>query len=151
MGWIESKSVWVILPAFADEFASCESTENLESFGEVEGSDEVSEARSQLVLVVVVVALHGGLVDSAVHALHLSVGQGMIELGEAVIDAMQKTDHVKRMTTEPGSWASAVLGKVGEPGAVVAEHGVEAVRNSGDECFQKSHSRSHSEPSRSMP
>ena len=43
MGWIESKSVRFVLPAFADEFVGSESGEGLEPFGEVVGGDEVVE------------------------------------------------------------------------------------------------------------
>jgi len=43
MGWVESKSVWFILPAFADELVGGESGEGLESFGEVVCGDEVVE------------------------------------------------------------------------------------------------------------
>jgi hypothetical protein len=43
MGWIESKSVRIVLPAFADEFVGGESGEGFESFGEVVRDDEVVE------------------------------------------------------------------------------------------------------------
>ncbi len=49
------------LPAFADEFVGREAKERFESFGEVVGSDEVAEVDTQLVVGVVVVALHRGL------------------------------------------------------------------------------------------
>jgi hypothetical protein len=65
MGWIEGKSVWFVLPAFADEFVSGEACEGLEPFGEVVGGDEVAEVYSQLVVAVVVEALDGGLFDGS--------------------------------------------------------------------------------------
>ena len=43
MGGIESKSIRFFLPAFTDEFVGGETTESLESFGEVVSSDEVAE------------------------------------------------------------------------------------------------------------
>ncbi len=61
MDGIESKSIGFCLPAFADEFVGREAKERFESFGEVVGSDEVAEVDTQLVVGVVVVALHRGL------------------------------------------------------------------------------------------
>jgi hypothetical protein len=107
------------------------------------GSDEVAEMSAQLVVVVVVVALNGGFFDGAVHALHLSVGPGMIGFREPVIDAMQATDSVERMTTKASRRSLAILRQVGELDAVIRQHGVEAVRNSRDQRFQKSHSGLH--------
>ena len=49
MGWVESKSVRFILPAFTDEFIRSESGEGLESFGEVISGDEVIEVSIWLV------------------------------------------------------------------------------------------------------
>ena len=41
MGWIESKSIGFVLPAFTDVFVDSETTQRLEPFGEVVGADEV--------------------------------------------------------------------------------------------------------------
>ena len=92
MGWVESKSVRLNLPAFADEFVNGKSAEGLESLGEVIGGDEVAEVSSQLIVAVVVVALDGGLLDGPVHAFDLPVGPGMIRLCQPMFDAVQKTD-----------------------------------------------------------
>jgi hypothetical protein len=43
MGWVEGKSVWFVLPGFADELIDGKSMEGLESFCEVIGRDEVVE------------------------------------------------------------------------------------------------------------
>jgi hypothetical protein len=43
MGWIESKSIGIVLPGFADVLVGCEALEGLEPFGEVVGGDEVVE------------------------------------------------------------------------------------------------------------
>ena len=143
MDWIESKSLGFLLPASADEFIGSEVSESLQSFGEVVGSDEVAEVASQLLMAVVVVALNGGLLDDAVHALNLTVGPGMIGFGQAMFDAVQKTDPVKRVTTEASGRPSAVLRQVGELNAVVGEHSVDHIRNGRDQCFQEGRGGSH--------
>ena len=127
MGWVESKSVRLILPAFADEFVNGKSAEGLESLGEVIGGDEVAEVSSQLIVAVVVVALDSGLLDGPVHALDLAVDPGMIRFGKPVIDAMRKTDPVKGMSAKARRWPFAVLGKVGELDSVIGEHGMDAI------------------------
>ena len=57
MDRIESKSVGIFLPAFANEFVSREATEGLESFCEVVSGHEVCQVGSNLFVAVVVVAL----------------------------------------------------------------------------------------------
>jgi len=127
----------------ADEFVSREAMERLESFGEVVGSDEVAEVDSQLVVGVVVIELNRGLFDSAVHALDLPVGPGMIGLGEAVVDAVEKTDPVKRMAVKAGRGSIAILRQIGELDAVVREHGMDAIRDSRDQRLEESCRRLH--------
>ena len=104
MDGIESKPIRFFLPASADEFVGGKAAESLESFGEVVGSDEVAEVNAQLVMAVVVVALNSGFFDGAVHALDLAVSPGMVRFGEPVVDAMPKTDPVKRMAAKAGRW-----------------------------------------------
>ena len=110
MDRIESKSIGFLLPACADEFVSREAPERLESFGEVVSGDEVAEVRTELLMVVVVVALNGSFLDGAVHALHLTVGPGMIGFGQAMVDAVQKTYPVKK--GDHGSELSALCGSL---------------------------------------
>ena len=43
MGWVASKSVWFILPAFTYKFVDGESGKGLESFGKIVRRDEVVE------------------------------------------------------------------------------------------------------------
>ena len=113
MDRIESKSVMFFLPACADEFVGSESVESLEAFCEVVASDEVAEVSAQLVMAFIVIALDGGLFDGAVHPLDLSVGPGGIRFGKTVVDAVQKTDPVKRVTTEAGCRSLSSLRQIG--------------------------------------
>src|SRR5277367_2426934 len=143
MDRIESKSIGFLLPAFADELVGREAIESFQTFGEVVSSDEVAEVRTELLMVVGVVALDGSFLDGAVHALHLTVGPGMIGFGQAMVDAVQKTNPVKRVTTEASCRPSAVLRQVGELDAVVGENGVDPIRNGRDQRFQKGRGSSH--------
>lgn len=45
----------------------------------------------ELLVAVVMVASHGGLLESTVHPFDLSVGPGMLHLGRAVLDAVLPT------------------------------------------------------------
>ena len=143
MDGIESKSVGFLLPAFADEFVSSKTAEGLQSFGEIVGSDEVAEMSAQLVVAVVVVALNGGFFDGAVHTLDLAVSPGMVRFGEPVVDAMPKTDPVKRMAAKAGRWPLAILRQIGELDAVVGEHGMDPIRDSRDQRLEESRRSLH--------
>ncbi len=88
MDRIESKSIGLILPTFANELVCSKTAESLESFGEIVGSDEVIEVGAQMLMAVVVVALNSGLFEGAVHALDLTVGPGMVRFGETMIDGV---------------------------------------------------------------
>jgi hypothetical protein len=95
------------LPAFTDELEGGESTESLESFGEIVSSDEVVEVSQQLVMTVVVIALDGRFLDGSVHAFYLPVGPGMIRFCEPMFDAVQQTDpHRALVDRTPSEFAS---------------------------------------------
>jgi hypothetical protein len=65
----------------------------LEATGEVVGGDEVVELSPQLIVAVVVEALDCGLLDGPVHSLDLTIRSRMIDLGEAVLDAVFLAPH----------------------------------------------------------
>ncbi len=138
MGWVESKSLGFFLPAVADEFVGSHTHKSFESAGEVVGGDEVAEMGLQLAMAVVVIALHGGLLDGAVHAFDLPVGLGMVRFGQPMIDAMRKADPVKRMSTKAGSGPLTIFWQVGKLNSIVGEHGVDAVWDRCDKRFEKS-------------
>ena len=89
MDWVESKYVLGLRPELAEVVIRREAFEGLESSGEVVGSEEVSQVRSELFLGVVEVAFDGGVLDGPVHALDLPVGPGMVGLGQPVFDSMK--------------------------------------------------------------
>lgn len=117
--------------------------EGFEAFGEIVRGDEVLQVCAELLVIVVVVSLHGGFFDGPIHAFDLPVGPGMIGFGEAVIDAVQKTDSVKRVTAEARRGSLAVLGRVGELDAVIGEHYVNSIRDGCDQSLEKRRGRSH--------
>ena len=99
MDWVECKSVWVVGPEFADGFVGCEAAKGLESPSEVIGCDEVRQVRFELFVGVIEEAFDGGFLDGPVHPFDLSVGPGMVGLGQTVADAMTKTDAIEGMST----------------------------------------------------
>src|SRR5436190_22163325 len=65
-----------------------EAFEGLQTACEIVGGDEVGEMTAQLVVIVVVIAFDGCVLDRAVHSFDLAVGPGMIDLGESVFDTV---------------------------------------------------------------
>jgi hypothetical protein len=51
----------------------------------------------QLVVIVIVVSLNGCLFDHTIHSLGVIVGPGMIDLGEAMLNAVFLASHAKHM------------------------------------------------------
>ena len=80
---------------FADELIGGEAFEGLQPSPEVVGADEVGKMISELVVIVVVEAFHGRLLDRAVHAFDLAVRPGMLDLGEPVVDLIFPADPVE--------------------------------------------------------
>ena len=74
----------------------------------------------------VIAALHGGLLNRAVHAFDLAVGPGVTGLGEAVLDAVLGADAVEDVPKGPG-----LVAHVAELDAVVGQHRVRPVRQLG--------------------
>ncbi len=60
----------------------------MRSTAEIIGCDEVIEMLAELVMTVVMITFDGGFLDGAVHSLDLAVGPWMVDLGEAVLDAV---------------------------------------------------------------
>jgi len=141
--WVECKSVWVVDPEFADGFVGCEAAKGLESPGEVVGCDEVGQVRFELFVGVIEEAFDGSFLDGPVHPFDLSVGPGMVGLGQTVADAMMTTDAIEGVSTPSCRNPSTVLRQIGELDSVVGEHGVDAIRNGPDECFEEGSGRLH--------
>ena len=137
MDWIESESLWIVCPDFADVFVGREAFEGFETPAVVIGVDEVREVALELPGAVVVIAFDGGFLDGPVHAFDLAVRPRMLDLGESVLDAVLAAAHVKHMGHVPGRWAIGVARWKRELNAVVGEHGVNFVRNGFDKSHQE--------------
>jgi len=61
MGWISDEAVGLFCPGLADVFVRREAVESLETPSKVVGGDEVGQVPPQLLMGLVVVALHGRL------------------------------------------------------------------------------------------
>ncbi len=67
----------------------------------------------ELMVSVVVMASDGRLFEGAVHPLHLPIGPRMIELGQAMLDAVVPADAIEGMAPQPGGGPLAVPGQIG--------------------------------------
>ena len=82
-------------PLFADELVRSEAFERLQSSPEVVGADEVGKMISELVVIVVVEAFDGRLLDRAVHAFDLAICPRVPDLGEPMFDLMLAANAVE--------------------------------------------------------
>lgn len=71
---------------------------------------------AQLIVIVIVEALDGGVLDGPIHPLDLAVRPGMVDLCEPVLDAMFVADAVEDVLK-----GMPVAGPVGELNAVVGQ------------------------------
>lgn len=63
MDWIVSESLGVVRPSFADGLIWCEALQSLQSLGEVVGIEERSEVIAKLLVILVVIAPDGRLLE----------------------------------------------------------------------------------------
>src|SRR4051794_32359799 len=92
---------------------------------------------AQLVVIVVVIAFDGCVLDRAVHSFDLAVGPGMIDLGESVFDtvlAATQSEHVRHI------WRVrpiCVSRRQPELDAIIGEHRMDFVGNGFDQGDQE--------------
>ena len=84
------------------------------------------EVRGQLGVAVVMIALDGHLLDGAVHSFDLAVGPRVLELGQAMPDAMLVADPIEDVVE-----GIFVTGLVGELDTVVGQHRVDGAYRGG--------------------
>ena len=137
MDWIEPESFGLCCPDAADVFIRREASQGLEAAGEIVCRDEIADVSAELIVAVVVIAFDGCLLDRPVHPFDLAICPGMPGLGQSMLYTVSPACPVEWMAAEPGCWSVAVLGDVGELDAVVGQHRVYFVRNSGNQCFQE--------------
>jgi hypothetical protein len=93
-----------------------------------------------LLVAIVMEALDGCLFDRAVHPLDLTVGPGMVRLGEPVLDAVGRADHVEAHLPRPGSVTIARL--LSELDTIVGQDRVDPVRHGFQQVFKEFSRRS---------
>jgi hypothetical protein len=86
MGWVRDETVWFLGPYFADGFEGREALEGFEPPPIGIGVDEVVQVGVELPMALVMRPVDGGILDRPVHAFHLAIGPGMLDLGEAVLN-----------------------------------------------------------------
>ena len=76
------------------------------------------------------IASDGRFLDRPVHALDLTVGPRMLDLGEPVLDAVLPAPHVEHMYHGSRCRAIRIAWREGELNAIVGENRVDLVRDS---------------------
>lgn len=136
----------VFLPSSADELVWCQPLQGLEPACEVVGGHEVGEVLPELVVAFVVEALDRGVLEGSIHALDLAVGPRVLGLGRAVVDVVTRTGKFEGMGSEALALGDGFLDqwdgrsaatRCGELDAVVGEHRVDFVGDSGDQAQQE--------------
>ena len=61
----------------------------------------------------------------------------MVDLGEAVVDAVLSASHVEHVGHVSGSWTICVARRQTELDAIIGQDGVDLVWNSGDQATRK--------------
>jgi len=78
----------------------------------------------QLPVIPIVITINRGLLDRAVHPLHLPVRPRMVGLGQPMIDAVPNAGPAKGVAPKRGRRPVSVFGQVRELNAVVGQDGV---------------------------
>ena len=104
---------------------------------EVTYGNEALEMGSELVMVVIVEALDGRVLDGAVHALDLAVGPWMLGLCQPVFDIVGLASAIERMTAPHSCWFCAVFWQIGKLDAVVGQNDLNLVGNGGHQGIEE--------------
>mgnify|MGYP007000750092 CR=1 FL=1 len=94
---VESESFWLGSPALADVFVGCETLQGLQPPSVVVGGDEVGKVGFELIVSIVMVAFDGCFLDRSVYAFDLTIGPGMLDLGQAMLDPIFLASHIEHM------------------------------------------------------
>jgi hypothetical protein len=79
------------------------------------------EVLPEFVMAAVVVAFDDGILDGSVHPLDLTIGPGMVGLGELMFKAILMAYLVETVGTETRGPANTLLREIGELYAVVGQ------------------------------
>ena len=129
--------MWLFRPDPADVFVRREALQGLEPARVVVGVEEQLKVCCELLMVVVVASLDGGILDGAVHAFDLAIGPRMVRLCQPVLDAMLAAEPVEQVHAELRCRTGAAAGRVAELDAVVGQHRVDVIRHGLDDSVQE--------------
>ena len=115
-------------PSFADELVGREALQGLEPPVEVVGADKVGEVSFELVVVVIVIASDGSVLDRAVHPLDLAVRPRVFRFGGAVIDISLGAGEFEGMGAERLSVRHRLLDERDRRAAGTRRREVDALR-----------------------
>jgi hypothetical protein len=149
---VEPEPFRLLGPDAADELVGGEPAQRLEAAGVIVGIQEELQMGAQLVVAGVVIAAHGRVLEGAVHPLDLTVGPGVVGLGQPVLDPVPLAGVVEGMDAPEAGLAAGgpdgvdrglglgvVVDRqgVGELGAVVGQHRVHLVGHGPGEGVQE--------------
>jgi hypothetical protein len=129
---IQPKSFRLLLPTPADVLVGHQPPKRLETLGEIICGEKLREMLLELLVRLVVIALDGRLLDSAIHSLDLPVRPRVIDFGQPMLDAMLFTDAVEQVLESP-----FILQAIGKLDAVVREDDMNAVRHGGAQTAEE--------------
>jgi len=132
MDWIYGEPFRFDCPLFAYELIRRKAFEGFEPSPEVVGADEMSEMGTQLIVVVVMEAFDGRVLDRAVPAFDLATRPGVFDLGETMVDLVLAADPVENVFKGVN-----VPFAVGELDSIIVQHDVDPVRHGSDQVVQK--------------
>ena len=134
---IDNKSFFLGSPDFTDVFVWCEALQHLEAPAVIVSVDEVGEVIFELSVTSVMIASDGRFLDRPVHALDLTVGPRVLDLGQPMFDPVLPAAHVEYVRHVSRRRAIRVAWREGELNAIVGENRVDLVRDSRDWASRK--------------
>ena len=113
--------------------------EDLEAASEVVGRHEVGQMRSELLVIVVVIAIDRRFLEGTVHPLDLTIRPRVIGFGQAVFDTACSADLIEAVDPVTRRPAIAIFRQVGKLDTVIGQHRMQPVRYGRDQCFEEAH------------
>jgi hypothetical protein len=108
---IAGKAFWLLVPALADGLIGGEPVRRFEPLREIIGLQKSVQMGLQMGVSLVVLFVHGGFFERAVHAFHMPVGPAMVGFGQPLVASILLADAVKALE-ECGSIARPVSVKM---------------------------------------
>ena len=94
---IHGKIFGLMLPAVTAGFIRGKPAQRLEPLSEVIGHQEGLEVFLEMLVGLVGRLLHGGFFAGTIHAFHLTIGPGMVDFRETLVDAICLAEAIEEM------------------------------------------------------